>query len=640
MRRKQRLSPLDRDRLIRDYEHAACAAYDAEPVEVLLDGPEVGAARSVRVLTFNRSAAGTPVILLHGIASVSVLAAPLLPYLRDRPVYAVDWPGHGLSGPSVLSPGTSFRTHAVSVIRSLIEQIGAEQVDLVGHSLGAQISLYSGLDLGRWVRRIVLLGAPGASFQATRPLPVMKLLAIPKLGETLLRIPLSRRTFASNNDMALGKGALDQLPPELVEAAFLLAGRRSNASSIASFFRALVRRGSIRAGVSLEPADLGRVLQPILMCWGDEDVFLTPMQGAASIASFRDVRLVRISGAGHAPWLQATDVVGRAIVDHLGIGVVSSSPAEPPLQRAGTSTTVHLPSSTRRTSMTKPDRISFPSDDDLSIAAYRWLPEGEPRAIVQIAHGVGEYALRYAPLAEALTDRGFVVYAHDHRGHGATLRDEDTPGELGAGGWKQLVADIGLMGDAARAEHPGLRLGLVAHSLGSFATQQFLLDNSERVDAVALSGTASIDLLEPALDLDAPMDLAMFNAAFEPARTGFDWLSRDEDQVDKYIADPGCGFGLDIPGGKDMFVEARQLADPDRVANMRNDLPVYVTVGDMDPVNGQLALVNVLVDRYEAAGLTDVTQRVYEGARHEVFNETNRDEVFGDLGDWLEKKLA
>jgi alpha-beta hydrolase superfamily lysophospholipase len=196
------------------------------------------------------------------------------------------------------------------------------------------------------------------------------------------------------------------------------------------------------------------------------------------------------------------------------------------------------------------------------------------------------------------------------------------------------------MSRRARDENPALPLALIAHSLGSFATQQYLLDHSADVDAVVLSGTASIDLLEPAMDLDAPMDLSMFNAAFQPARTEFDWLSRDDEQVDRYIADPLCGFGLDVAGGKAMFVGARALADPARVAAMRDDLPVYIVVGDLDPVNGQLALVNVLVDRYRQAGLADVTLRVYPGARHEVFNETNRDEVVGDVIAWLEKTLA
>lgn len=289
---------------------------------------------------------------------------------------------------------------------------------------------------------------------------------------------------------------------------------------------------------------------------------------------------------------------------------------------------------------TEPTRTDFPSAGGTTIAAYRWDPATAPRAIVQITHGVGEHALRYAPLAETLAKAGFVVYAHDHRGHGATLRPGEEPGALGDGGWVELVADIGRMGAVARKQHPSLKLALVAHSMGSFATQQYLLDHSADVDAVALSGTASIDLLEPALDLDGPMDLAMFNAAFQPARTDFDWLSRDEKQVDLYVNDPRCGFGLDITGGKDMFIGARQLADPDRVADMRPDLPVYVAVGDMDPVNGALALVRVLVDRYEHAGMNDVTLKTYAGARHEIFNETNRNEVFEDLLDWLDETLS
>jgi alpha-beta hydrolase superfamily lysophospholipase len=288
----------------------------------------------------------------------------------------------------------------------------------------------------------------------------------------------------------------------------------------------------------------------------------------------------------------------------------------------------------------EPKRVDFTSAGDATIAAYRWDPAGPPRAIAQIVHGVGEHARRYQPLAEELAARGYVVYAHDHRGHGATLAAGDTPGAIGTGGWAELVADIGRMGAHARKAHPSLELGLIAHSLGSFATQQFLLDHSEDVDAVVLSGTAVIDLLEPAMDLDAPMDLSVFNTAFQPQRTDFDWLSRDDDQVDRYLSDPLCGFGLDIAGGKAMFMAARQLADPARVAAMRRDLPVYITVGELDPVNGSLALVDALVERYQKAGLTDVTLKVYEGARHEVFNETNRDEVVDDVLTWLDGKLT
>ncbi|HEY3713307.1 MAG TPA: alpha/beta hydrolase [Jatrophihabitantaceae bacterium] len=287
-----------------------------------------------------------------------------------------------------------------------------------------------------------------------------------------------------------------------------------------------------------------------------------------------------------------------------------------------------------------PTRVDFPSSGGVSIAAYRWDPAGEPRAIAQIAHGVGEYALRYAPLAEALAAHGYVVYAHDHRAHGASSRSAAELGVLGEEGWAELVNDLGRAGKHARADHPDVPLVLIAHSLGSFATQQYLLDHSADVDAVVLSGTGAIDLLEPAMDLDAPMDLSAFNAAFRPARTDFDWLSRDEDQVDRYVADPQCGFGLDIAGGKAMFVAARQLADPDRVAGIRVDLPIYLAVGDLDPVNGQLTLVDALVARYRKAGLDDITLKAYPGARHEVFNETNRDEVVRDTIAWIDAHIS
>lgn len=287
-----------------------------------------------------------------------------------------------------------------------------------------------------------------------------------------------------------------------------------------------------------------------------------------------------------------------------------------------------------------PTRFSYRGADGLEIAGYRWDPSGEPRGVVQLTHGMGEHVLRYDDTAKALTARGLVVYGQDLRGHGATATSEAELGRLGPGGWSRLVADIDLLVSRVHAEHPGLALVLVAHSMGSFAAQQYLLEHSDRVDAVALTGTGALDQLEPALDLDQPLDLAMFNAAFQPARTDFDWLSRDESQVDAYVADPRCGFGLDTGAVKDMFAGARRLADPAQLTGMRPDLPIYVAVGELDPVNAGLALVHVLVDRYRAAGLTDVTLRSYPGARHEVFNETNRADVVADLLKWLDHRLA
>ena len=183
--------------------------------------------------------------------------------------------------------------------------------------------------------------------------------------------------------------------------------------------------------------------------------------------------------------------------------------------------------------------------------------------------------------------------------------------------------------------HPGLPLILLGHSMGSFAVQQYLLDHSADVDGVVLTGTAAIDLLEPALDLDVPLDLTGFNAPFQPARTDYDWLSRDEAIVDAYIADPACGFGIDADSAKAMFAGARRLADPAQIAAIRDSLPVYIAVGEADPVNGGLDLLTPLTERLESAGLTDVTVRIYPGARHEILNETNRDDVIAELNSWV-----
>ena len=284
--------------------------------------------------------------------------------------------------------------------------------------------------------------------------------------------------------------------------------------------------------------------------------------------------------------------------------------------------------------------FSYHGSDGTRIAAYRWDPAGPPTAAVQVAHGMGEHARRYGALAQALTGAGLVVYAQDHRGHGATAASAERLGQLGPGGWRLLVEDIHLLNSLIRAEYPGLPVVLLAHSMGSFAAQQYLLDYSGEVDAVVLTGTTALDQLEPAFDLDQPIDLSGLNAAFAPARTDFDWLSRDEAVVDAYVADPLCGFGLDVESGKEMFVAARRMADPDAVARIRSDLPVYLAAGEQDPISGAGALVELVAGRLRAAGLTGVTVRAYPGARHEILNETNRDEVTADILAWLGPVLA
>jgi alpha-beta hydrolase superfamily lysophospholipase len=289
-----------------------------------------------------------------------------------------------------------------------------------------------------------------------------------------------------------------------------------------------------------------------------------------------------------------------------------------------------------------PDTFSYRSADGRQLVGYRWTADGGQTGtgVVVLVHGMGEHLRRYDHVAEALTSQGFAVYGHDHRGHGASLAADDEPGQLGPNGWSALVDDLNLVIAQAKSDHPRLPVVMVAHSMGSFATQQFLLDHGADVDAVALTGTAALDLLESALDLSGDLDLSAFNTPFQPARTDFDWLSRDESIVDAYLTDPLCGFGIDAASAKEMFAGARRLTDPAQVARMPRDLPVYVAVGSRDPVNGGLTLLWALVDRYRAAGLSDVTVRVYDGGRHEILNEINRAEIIDDLLQWLQRVSA
>jgi alpha-beta hydrolase superfamily lysophospholipase len=286
----------------------------------------------------------------------------------------------------------------------------------------------------------------------------------------------------------------------------------------------------------------------------------------------------------------------------------------------------------------QPETTTLSTPDGTKITVYTWAA-AHPHGVLQITHGMGEHALRYAELAAVLVASGWTVVAQDHRGHGASADSEDVLGQIGTAGWAALVSDIAVVREHAVAEAGGLPFVLFGHSMGSFAVQQYLPANSAPLDGVVLTGTAALDLLEPALDLDAPLDLAMFNAPFAPARTDFDWLSRDPERVDAYIADAFTGFGLDVDGTKGLFAGARVLAEPDALADVRADLPVYIAVGDSDPVNAGLALVQPLFDRYVAAGLSDVELKVYPGARHELTNETNRYEFAADLIRWLDGRF-
>ena len=272
------------------------------------------------------------------------------------------------------------------------------------------------------------------------------------------------------------------------------------------------------------------------------------------------------------------------------------------------------------------------ANDGHPVEAHRWQGTA-PRAIVQLAHGMGEHSLRYRPLADALTQAGYVVYGNEHRGHGPGAAARDELGEFGPRGFAGLVDDMALLSRHARAEHPGLPLVLVGHSMGSFATQYYLVRHSELLSGAVLSGTTALDLLGGALQ--SGFRLEDMNAALPDVRTPFDWLSRDPAQVDAYIADPLCGFTVSADGMGSMFASLDELTPAAMQTRIRPELPLYLFTGDQDPVSNKAEWFYPLVQRYRDAGLRDVSCHVFGGARHETLNETNRDEVVAVLLAWL-----
>ncbi len=276
----------------------------------------------------------------------------------------------------------------------------------------------------------------------------------------------------------------------------------------------------------------------------------------------------------------------------------------------------------------------YAGKDDVSVAAYRWSG-GEPaRFVVQIAHGMAEHARRYIPVVRDLIPAGAIVYANDHRGHGRTAGSIEALGDFGEGGYDAMPEDMAILTRQIRREQGGLPVILLGHSMGSFAAQVYALDHSDLIDGLVLSGSTAFDEFAK-VRAEAGGTL---NTPFEPSRTPYDWLSRDPAVVDAYIADPYCGFtGRNRPVTQSA---GQRAADPEQLKRIRPDLPIYLFAGDKDPLNRELALLHLLIDRYRAAGLKDVTYDFYPGGRHEMLNETNRDEVIANLVAWINRMVG
>lgn len=303
--------------------------------------------------------------------------------------------------------------------------------------------------------------------------------------------------------------------------------------------------------------------------------------------------------------------------------------------------------------------FTFDNDTGHPVFVYRWSSDdSEPplRGVLQIAHGMAETAKRYERLARVLTAHGFMVYANDHRGHGRTAGSPEELGWPGKQGFTGMEEDITQLSAIIRREHPDLPLFLLGHSMGSFLTQKVMYRKPEPYAGFILSGTngprgllgigRTLARFQALLQGDSHPSLLMnaltfgsFNRNFLPARTPFDWLSRDDKEVDKYLADPHCGFLCSAGFFFGFFGLLQEIHRPDKMRGIPKEKPIYIFGGDLDPVGRNGAGVRRLAELYTRLGLKDIAVKLYPGGRHEMLNEINRDEVMSDVLGWLESHM-
>ncbi len=289
--------------------------------------------------------------------------------------------------------------------------------------------------------------------------------------------------------------------------------------------------------------------------------------------------------------------------------------------------------------------------DGTDIYIRIWEAEN-PKAAVQLVHGMAEHAGRYERFAKKLNRCGYTVIANDHRGHGETGKHGKTLGDFpSSGGWNRVVEDLAEVRNFLEGQFDPKGVYLVGHSMGSFLSRSLIAEAGEQYRGVILSGTAgdpgvlgrlgqglaAVQMPFLAAQPNGLMDRLSFgsyNRAFEPNRTNFDWLSRDVEEVDKYIDDPLCGFICTTRFYRDLLGGLLAVNSKANIARIPKDLPICLMSGEQDPVGEFGQGILAITSKYREENLP-VSTRLFPGARHEILNEINRDEVMNAMIDWM-----
>ncbi|RON78581.1 alpha/beta hydrolase [Pseudomonas chlororaphis] len=296
------------------------------------------------------------------------------------------------------------------------------------------------------------------------------------------------------------------------------------------------------------------------------------------------------------------------------------------------------------------------ASDHSQLYVNQWLPAAPLKAVILLVHGMAEHSGRYARLAQALCNEGYGVYALDLRGHGKTAEHGVLGHFADDDGWCKVVGDLASLNQHIGQQHPGTPIVLLGHSMGSYIAQAYLLHHSASLDGAILSGSnfQPVALYRAARQIarferwrQGPLgrsaliewlSFGSFNKAFKPNRTAFDWLSRDPDEVDKYAHDPLCGFRCSNQLWVDLLGGLQQISKASNLAQIDPGLPLLVIGGECDPVSNGIRLKD-LAGALREAGSQCLQLTIYPQARHELFNESNRDEVTADVLAWLDQAL-
>ncbi len=308
--------------------------------------------------------------------------------------------------------------------------------------------------------------------------------------------------------------------------------------------------------------------------------------------------------------------------------------------------------------MLKKRSFTLLNQQGISLYIYEWLPEDSIplKGAIQIVHGMAETADRYTRVASSLCESGYVVYAHDQRGHGKTAKSMKDLGDPGEDAFNGMANDILELHTLLKEKYSELKHYLLGHSMGSFLTQQIMEQHGDEYSGYILSGTngprsnlriakalAHIQLsLQGALHHSLMLNALIFgryNHGISPVNTPFDWLSRDEDEVKRYVEDPYCGEICTAGFFRDFFELLHDIQKPSNYHKIPKDKPIYLFSGSQDPVGSYGKGVTRLYQKYLDLGISDVECRLYPGGRHEMLNEINRDEVTADLLNWLERHI-